>query len=81
MPTPRQAHQDRANRVRVHPDFDLTGGILALCAQGAQLLHQTGHGEPDDLGTRHNHMLLAESLVDAPQQAARPCAEHVSSGT
>ena len=62
---PWQAHQDRAKRVSVHPDFDLTGEFLALCAQGAQLLHQARHDQPDDLGARHNHMLLAERLVDA----------------
>jgi hypothetical protein len=46
-----------------HPDLDLTGEILALCAQGAQLLLQTGH---DDFGVGHNRMLLAERPADVP---------------
>ena len=66
---PWQAHQDRAKRVSVHPDLDLSGEFLALHAQGAQLLHQAGRDQPDDLGARHNDMLLAERLAEALSQA------------
>lgn len=62
MPAPGR-HQDRAKRVSVHPDFDLSGELLAPCAQGAQLLYQGGYDQPGDDGARHNHM-LAERLVD-----------------
>lgn len=39
---PWRAHEDYAKRVSVHPDVDLSGEFLALCAHGAELVYKRG---------------------------------------
>jgi hypothetical protein len=53
----------------VHQTFDFAGNLLALLAQGCELLGKTWHDDGCCLSTGHDHSLFAERLDDVGSQA------------
>lgn len=60
----RHAGQDRPKRVCVHQTFNSAGNLLALLAQGCELLGKTWHDDGCGLSTGHDHRLFAKRLDD-----------------
>lgn len=64
----RHAGQDRPKRVSEHQSLDFGGDLVALLAQGGELLGQARHDDRGSLRAGYDHRLLTQRLNDFGRQ-------------